>query len=328
MDSAGGERPGLPLFARYPALTSLPHVALGVFPTPVERLQLPGTAAQLWVKRDDLTAPAFGGNKVRALEFLLATVRPGDTVLTVGGEGSTHVLTTAAHARALGANTIAVRWLHEMNPVADAVAVRARDACTRIATTRGAISGMLRAIGLRLSERVHWVPAGGTSPLGMLGHVNAALELAQQIEQGLAPRVDRIVVPLGSGGTLAGLALGVAIAGLDIALVGARVVPRVIANRTRVLALARATARLIERVTGEAVPRLGSVEVVHEEYGGAYGRATAAGSAAEAALHTVAGIRLDATYSAKALAAVLNQRSNEPVLFWLTFDARWLSEPS
>lgn len=328
MDSAVTDRVPLPLITRFPALARVPRVSLGDFPTPVQRVAGLDGGAELWVKRDDLSAREYGGNKVRALEFLLAGVAPGDTVLTVGGEGSTHVLATAAHAQRLGATTIAVRWRHERNESADAVAARARTLCAAVTTSQWAVSGMLRALGLRASRSLRWVPAGGTSPLGMLGHVNAALELAQQMVAGELPPVDRIVVPLGSGGTVAGLALGLAIAGIEATVVGARVAPRIVANRTRVGALARRTARLIESVTGSAMPRPVNVEVVHESYGGAYGRPTRAGLAAAAAMQKATGVRLDATYSAKALAAALGAPTRERVLFWLTFDARWLGGPS
>jgi D-cysteine desulfhydrase len=318
----------LPLYERFPALRRVPRVALGAFPTPVERVAgVPGRAAPLWLKRDDLTAAEFGGNKVRALEFLLAPVRAGDTVLTVGGEGSTHVLATAFHAARLGARTEAVRWRHEMNDAALVVASRAAAACRRVDTSRWAAVGLARAAATRLARRVVWVPAGGTSPLGMLGHVNAALELAHQVARGELPAPSRVVVPLGSGGTMAGLALGFAAAGLHCEVVGARVVSRVVANRRRVLALAAATARLIARLTGERPPPLPARErlrVVHEAYGGAYGRETPAGRAAAAALREARGLPLDATYGAKALAVALELVDGE-TLFWLTFDARWMT---
>ncbi|MCA7081928.1 pyridoxal-phosphate dependent enzyme, partial [Staphylococcus aureus] len=73
----------------------------------------------------------------------------------------------------------------------------------------------------------HFVPAGGTSPLGILGHVAGALELARQVDEGLLPPPARVVLPLGSGGTTAGLVLGLAIAGIDAEVVGVQVVPRV-----------------------------------------------------------------------------------------------------
>ena len=89
----------LPLFDRFPALRRLPRAALGSFPSPVEHL--PGASGRppMWLKREDLDVEPrhLGGNKVRALEFLLGDVRPGDIIVTLGGEGSTHVLATAVH---------------------------------------------------------------------------------------------------------------------------------------------------------------------------------------------------------------------------------------
>jgi D-cysteine desulfhydrase len=150
----------------------------------VQRLSLPGVRSAVWVKRDDLDAPAFGGNKVRALEFLLGDVRPGDVVLTLGGEGSTHVLATAVLARRLGAVPRAVHWRHEMNPIAHAAAARAHTLCEIVARSGNAMTGIARAYLARRRGGVRWVPLGGTSPLGMLGHVNAGLELAAQIARG------------------------------------------------------------------------------------------------------------------------------------------------
>jgi len=265
----------LPLLVRFPALAQLPHVSLGAFPTPVQRVDLGDEplAGELWIKRDDLTATPLGGNKVRALEFLLATLAPGQAVLTAGGEGSTHVLTTATYVRALGGTTHAVRWKHDMNPSALDVATRARAICARVITTRSPISGLIRAHASRRSG-TRWIPPGGTSPLGMLGHVNAALELAEQMARGEMPTPARVVLPVGSGGTAAGLALGFAIAGIETIVVGARVAPRIAAGRMRVLALAARERRYLERIAGEEIPRVdrSRVEILHTVYAGAYGR--------------------------------------------------------
>ena len=169
---------------------------------------------------------------------------------------------------------------------------------------------------------------GGSSPLGVLGHVNAALELERQISAGSLPRPARIIVPLGTGGTAAGLALGLAIAGLRIPVVAARIGPRIGANRRRVLVLARATRGLIRRVAGRPVPSLTSdaLRVVHDVYGGAYGRPLPAGDRAAEQMMVWRGLALDATYSAKAFAAAIahHRNSEDPTLFWLTFDGRML----
>jgi D-cysteine desulfhydrase len=316
----------LPLVQRFPALASVRRLALGTFPSPVMRLHGLDTRGAMWVKRDDLNAPSFGGNKVRALEFLLAGVPAGGAVLTAGGEGSTHVLSTAGVGRALGLRVTAIRWRHDMNPAAQAVAARAAALCTEVRTTATPVGAFLAALAARARGGYWWVPPGGTSPLGMLGQVNAALELAAQISRGELPAPRYVVVPLGSGGTAAGLALGFASAGLDTTVVAARVAPRLAANHLRLLALARSCATLIRRLGGQAVPRVSAmrIRVAHDVYGGGYGRALPAARGIADELHRRTGIALDDTYSAKAFAAAIGlaHRSDEPILFWLTFDAR------
>jgi 1-aminocyclopropane-1-carboxylate deaminase/D-cysteine desulfhydrase-like pyridoxal-dependent ACC family enzyme len=317
----------IPLVRRFPALARVPHEALGNFPTPVQRLELRGEqlAGELWIKRDDLTASPLGGNKVRALEFLLAGLVPGEIVLTAGGEGSTHVLTTAMYVQALGGTTRAVRWRHEMNPSAVRVADRARALCASVITAPGSASGLLRAHAAR-RRNVRWIPPGGTSPLGMLGHVNAALELAEQVARGELPAPAAVVLPVGSGGTAAGLALGFAIAGMRTVVVGARVAPRIAAGRMRVLALARRARRYLERLSGERIPRVdvSRVQIIHDVYAGAYGRALPGAERVATMLQRATGLELDGTYSAKAFSAAmaLAARERHPVLFWLTFDGR------
>jgi D-cysteine desulfhydrase len=317
----------IPLLARFPALAALPRVALGVVRTPVERLPPGEDGPALWLKRDDLSAPELGGNKVRALEFLLGAVRAGDTVLTLGGEGSTHVLATTVYATRLGARVVALRWPHDMHPLAHEVAAEAERRGARVIRTANVVTALARTLPSRLLGRVHYVPIGGSTPVGALGHVNAALELADQIRAGELPMPGRIVVPLGSGGTAAGLVVGLAIAGLPVVVVGARVAPRIGANHRRVLALARATAALVARLSGQPVPRppADALTVVHDAYGGAYGRPLPEAEALAARLRRATGLQLDATYSAKALAAARTSArgSPSPTLLWVTFDGRW-----
>jgi D-cysteine desulfhydrase len=165
--------------------------------------------------------------------------------------------------------------------------------------------------------------------------VNAALELADQIDAGELPAPGRVVVPLGSGGTAAGLTLGFAIAGLDTVVIGARVGPRIGANRMRVLRLVEETRRLITRYTGRAPAevRPDRMRVSHELYGGAYARPHPTAEHAAVLVNSLRGWRLDATYSAKAFGVALDLAGAEsrPTVFWMTFDARWMksygSEP-
>ena len=325
---AGGAESDLALYRRFPALRTIPRARLCALPSPV--MSASAVHPRLWIKRDDLNAATFGGNKARSLEFLLGAVRAGETVLTIGGEGSTHVLATAVHARAIGADTIAMRWKHDMNPGA----VRVSGLIAQSATgplSSNAVFAIARALAHRLRRKVHYVPLGGSTPLGVLAQVNAGLELAEQIAAGDLPAPARVVLPLGSGGTTAGLALAFAIAGLDIEVVGARVAPRLAANKRRVLQLANGARRLIHGATGERVRRVprGMVRVVHDTFGGAYGRILPGSQESADLLLDAYGIRLDSTYSAKAFVAALAcaRERDGPTLFWLTFDGRCLDAP-
>lgn len=313
----------LPLLRRFPALAKLPRAQLGLYPTPVQRLAL-DDGRTLLIKRDDRSGTTMGGNKVRGLEWLLGDVRRGEKVVTVGPRGSTHALATATYARPLGADVTVVRWNQEMNDAARLVAARLEGAARIIdvawVPAAYVVAGTLRARGAR------WIPAGGATPLAVLGQVNAALELAEQITAGECELPERLVVPLGTGGTAAGLALGLRIAGLGTQVVAVRVVPRLVGRLGRVVKLADATATLIERLAGERLPRVerqrGDVRVEHSYYAGAYGRPLFGPRSDDEALRS-AGIRVDDTYSRKALAAALAQRDHL-TLFWLTFDGRLL----
>jgi len=315
-----------PLIERLPALRRFPRASLGRFPSAVTSADT--LAPGLWLKREDLNAEPLGGNKVRALEFLLGGVAGGDTVVTVGAAGSTHALATAIYARQLGARVRCFRWRQEMNPAAHRVAARTSEETGASRLSRTVAGAYARALVARL-RGARWVPAGGSSPLGVLGQVNAGLELARQIGEGALPHPDRVVVPLGTGGTVAGLALGLAIANVATEIVAVRVVPRVVANARHVRSLVSRTARLIEHASGARVsrPDARGVHVVHDFYGGAYGRATTEGDRVASDCLDRMGIVVDPTYGAKALAAavaIANERRGT-TLFWLSFDGRWMA---
>jgi len=319
------------LLARFPRLAdSLPRAALQLRETPVEEWRVGGVT--LLIKRDDLDTPLLGGNKARALELLLARVDPRRAVLTVGATGSTHALAVARHGAALGLRTQVITWPQETHVIADATAVRMRQLAD-VTPARSVAGAFLRAAWRRAVRRPHWIPAGGSTPLGALGHVDAALELVDQLARDERGLPDRIVLPLGSGGTTAGLLVGLAVAGARTQVVGVRVVPRLVGNRGHVLRLARRTRALLASLGGEPLPPLDPSRLVieHGAYGSAYGRETAAAQRAAELLRAAGGPPLDGTYSAKAFAVALAHAQRAPdegVIFWLTFDGRWLASPS
>jgi len=256
-----------------------------------------------------------GGNKVRALEFLLGAVTPGDTVITLGARGSTHVLATAVHAARLGARTIAYTWPQVMNPTALAVADELRARCYRIVPTFHALAALARYTYAHARGddprygtahgTTHFVPIGGTSRVGIRGHIEAGRELAEQIRRGEMPIPETVVVPLGTGGTAAGIAIGLGVEGIQTAVTAVRVVPWIATPPWRIPRLIRASGL-------RAVP----VRVDDTAYGGAYGKPLDRGRQAAAEI----GLPLDDTYMAKAAAVALAGRG--PTLLWVTFNAR------
>jgi D-cysteine desulfhydrase len=161
-----------------------------------------------------------------------------------------------------------------------------------------------------------WIPSGGAHPRGVVGHFVGGLELALQLRD----PPDAIVVPLGSGGTAAGLALAMRVLGWSTHVVAVRVAPVIVANRWRVTSLARRTARLLARLDSSIrVPDSRSV-VVLDGIGAGYGHPSVPGEVARA-LAGAHGLILEPTYGAKAFATLpaLATGGFRRVVFWHTF---------
>src|SRR2546426_4921973 len=143
----------------------------------------------------------------RSLEFLLAGARPDTVFAPLGGTGSPHCLATAVHAAAAGGRAVLAQFPQPETPASRAVAsaCRARAALVVHAGARAslplAVLDAWRRAGALGPRR--WIPGGGAHPRAVVGHLLAGLELASQ----LASPPDAIVLPLGTGGTAAGLAL-------------------------------------------------------------------------------------------------------------------------
>lgn len=310
----------------------LAHVPLGELPTRVEPLEALSAGAEVWVKRDDLTSAAYGGNKPRKLELLLgeALARGRERVVTFGAYGSHHALATAIHGRRVG---LAVRLELFPQPITPHVARQLR--CDQAAGAE--LSAVPFAAALPLAIGAHTllarsgevIPAGGSSPLGTIGFVEAGLELAAQLAAGELPAPDLIVVAGGTCGTAAGLALGLDLAGLAAPprIVAVRVVPRLMCN-ARVIA--RLRARCLARLQEAGLPAAAAqgagrtqVEVDPLELGRGYGVETPAACVARERF-AAAGLALEPTYTAKAAAALLRWAEGpgrgRRVLYWHTLN--------
>ncbi|MCB9786286.1 MAG: pyridoxal-phosphate dependent enzyme [Deltaproteobacteria bacterium] len=316
----------------------VPRVRLGDWPTPIDSLAGLGRA-DLFTKREDLSAQAYGGNKVRPLETMLAWYvhRGAERVYATGAWGSNQALATAVHARRVGLDAGALLFPQPASPSA-ALNLRAllsvgadvqllpTIALFPAAAARAALLGRLR------SGRDVVMAPGAATPRGAIGHLTAALEVALAVHEGRLPAPRHVVLPVGSTCTSAGLLAGFAAAahlGLGFTdgppLVHAvRVTPWPVTADFRILGLAARTAALIEELGGPPSPSPAALRARLRTssafLGRGYGRRTPAGDEATAAFAAAGGPRLDCTYSAKAAAYLLHTMPSleGPILFWST----------
>jgi 1-aminocyclopropane-1-carboxylate deaminase/D-cysteine desulfhydrase-like pyridoxal-dependent ACC family enzyme len=301
--------------------TAFAPCSLGEWPTPLQEQPALARALglqALWLKREDLA----GGNKVRGLEFLLAGAPPRSVFVTIGGEGSSHALATARCVKQQGHRAAVALFPQPDTPASRGVAA-ATAAVAHLVVRSSSLITLPWAV-LRAWRAAHhlgggtprWIPGGGAAPRAVMGHLLATLELSAQLD---APP-DTIVVPLGTGGTAAGIALGIAWLGWSTRVVAVKVAPRIVANRWRTLRLARKAAAVIRDTGLEfSVPRSAMRVEVVDGMGKGYGHATAEGETARA-LAAEHGLRLDPTYGAKAFSYFL-QTGNRTAraIFWHTF---------
>jgi D-cysteine desulfhydrase family pyridoxal phosphate-dependent enzyme len=312
-------------------LDRIERVPLAHLPTPWEEAPRLGEAfglSRLWIKRDDATGLALGGNKARKLEYLMAeALRQGaDTVLTCGGEQSNHARMTAAAACRLGMR--AILFLDDPEPrerqgnvlLDDLLGAEVR--FLPVGTLHALYAAMDRCAAelAARGRRPYVIPVGGSTPLGCLGYVRAVRELAgQAAERGLDVRT--MVVATGSTGTLAGMALGA-----RLFLAGARVIGISVSSpaercREKAARIASEAAALLESDLGFAPDDF----VVYDTFiGEGYGVPTREGGEALSLAARCEGLVMDPVYTGKALAGLraLAARGeiarDEAVVFWHT----------
>lgn len=324
----------LPIFAAFPALRSaVGYTQLGTLPTPLDSYRGKDAGLRLdtlMLKRDDLSGRAYGGNKVRKLEFLLGdALRAGARgVVTFGVAGSNHALATSIYARASGLESYSMLTRQSNAAYVRRNLLRGLNAGAHLVpcdSESDAVQAAARVIreAAGQGELIVSIPGGGSSPLGCLGFVNAGLELAEQIRQRSLPQPDRIYLALGTVGTVAGLLLGLRLAGLSTQVTAVRVVREDIARPERMLGLLQGAGQLLglERAPDVALP-----EIRHEFFGPGYARFTPEGVAAMEVARRTLGLKLEGTYTGKAFAALLEDCRNgrlegKNVLFWNTYNS-------
>ncbi|PZN96003.1 MAG: D-cysteine desulfhydrase [Alphaproteobacteria bacterium] len=319
-------------------LARFPRVRLAHLPTPLEPLPRLSEVlgVELWIKRDDCTGLAGGGNKTRKLEFLLgdAMEQGADTLVTQGAVQSNHVRQTAAAAAAHGlrcevileerTGSRATDYVHNGNVLMDRLFgadIRFVDGGSDMPSELEITAEQVRARG----GRPYVIPGGGSNPIGALGYVDCAREIVVQADELDLP-IDRIVTATGSAGTHAGLVAGLAVMGADIPVLGIGVRAPKPKQEENVLKLARQTAALLGRpdaVTTEMV--VADCDYVGEGYGLIDGAVI---EALKLAARTD-GIVLDPVYTGKAMKGLIalakaGRFKDETVVFLHTGGAQGL----
>ena len=302
-------------------LDELPRARLGHAPTPIDAMPNLGARlgpARLYVKRDDCTGLAFGGNKVRQLEFYLgeAVARNADTVLITGAVQSNFVRLAAAGARKLGMDCHI--QLEERVPKTDPVYRNSGNVLLdRIlgATLHSYPHGedeagadkRIREIAAELEaqgRRPYVIPlAPGHAPLGALGYVVAAREiLAQMAAEGLA--IDEVVVASGSGHTHAGLLFGLRALGCPVTVTGICVRRPAEAQRERIESRCREIAELLDV---EPIVDDSDIRLLDDVLGPGYGQLNPATIEAIGMAARSEGLVLDPVYTGKTMAGFIQR---------------------
>ena len=292
------------------ALDGLPRVSLAYLPTPLERLDNLSRrlGIEMWVKRDDQTGLAMGGNKARKLEFLLgdATSQGADVVITTGGTQSNHARMTAAACRKLGLECKLVldRGVHPENGNllldqllgADIEIVGNADPAVA-ASRMQELSDDLAQEG----RRPYIIPRGGSVPAGAVGYAKMVSELATQCEEA-GIDVDSVYLGTGSGGTHSGIMAGRQALGLHWSVQGISVSRSREEQIPKILGLTEAT--LGRLGFGDGVEPE-DVRVDDTYVGPGYGYPTEQTWEAIGLLGRLEGIILDPVYTGKAMAGLL-----------------------
>jgi len=297
-------------------LARYPRHFLAHLPTPLERLdrltkELGGP--EIWIKRDDCTGLATGGNKTRKLEFLMAEaqVQGADIVMTQGATQSNHARQTAAFAAKLGMQCHLLledrtqsnneNYNFNGNVLLDhlhGATTEKRAGGLDMHAEMEAVAEIYRAQG----KNVYTIPGGGSNPTGALGYVNCAFEmLAQFNDRGL--KIDHIVHATGSAGTQAGLITGLKAMNANIPLLGIGVRAPKAKQEENVFNLAVATA---EKLGCAGVVKRMDVIANTDYVGEGYGIPTKGCLEAIAMFAELEGILLDPVYSAKGAAGFID----------------------
>ncbi len=331
------------LFAKFPALRGkIPFIPLATLPTPLTPMEKLSSrlGAEVWVKRDGLSHPIYGGNKIRKFEFIFADIlrRKARVVITGGALGSHHTLATAVIARQLGIKAVCCYFCEPINDE-----VRRNLLMSAPLGIEAHFCGDYPGLALSflwqylrhflLSRHLpYFIYPGASGTLGIIGYVNAALEIKEQLDSMGIPEPEAVFVAVGSCGTFAGLLLGAKLVGLGSRIIGVRVIEENIANQAKVARMVNRTVRFLRKFD-PTVPQVQirpkDVELLAEYLGPGYAHPTPEALKAVELVAELEGLPLETTYTGKTMAALLDYARARPgsrLLFVDTFTERLLLE--
>jgi D-cysteine desulfhydrase len=325
-----------PLFDAFPGLRGrVPFTALANLPTPLEPMKRLSAevGAEVWVKRDGLTHPVYGGNKIRKFEFIFGDLlrKGARAVLTGGGLGSHHTLATAVIARQFGVQAVCAYYCQPIDEevfrnlrLSAGLGIEAHF-CGDYVGLALSFARQYARWWVRTGRPPYFIYPGGPGTLGVLGYVNAAFEIQAQWAAMGGRKPEAMFVAAGSCGTFAGLLLGARLAGLDAAVVGVRIIEEDVANRAKIARMVNRAARYLWR-RDPLVPRIeirpGEVQLLDGYLGAGYAHPTEKGRRAVERVAETENLPLETTYTGKAMAALLDYVERHPgarVLFVDTF---------
>lgn len=321
----------------YPEIGArLPILPLADLPTPVSAhaVAVGDRTCRVLIKHDDVTGQIYGGNKVRKLEYVFARARERGArrIATFGAVGSNHAVATAIYANACHFDCTCFLSHQSLKPGLGRALRIHQQYGTEVLRLARPGPDRLAQFRRYLQGRSVWVvPLGGSSWLGSVGFVNAGLELAHQLRAGAIPLPSRIYVALGTMGTAIGLALGLALAGIDTEVQAIRVTAREFANEDAAMRLMQKCATLLHHYDQSIPADLASrarLVCRNEFFGDGYGRTNEVTEAAIDFAGEHLGLALESTYSGKTMAAMLadlRDGQSDEVLFWNTWNSRPLN---
>ena len=284
---------------------------------------------EIYIKRDDMTPLAMGGNKLRKLEFLMADAlaQNAKVIVTAGAIQSNHVRQTAAVAAMFGLECVALlenpiqsndkNFLHNGNKLLTDLFGTRCIMCEELTDPQAQMEELIKTLNL---QDAYIVPVGGSNALGALGYIQCAIEIAQQTPKHI--EFDKIIVASGSAGTHAGLAIGLQQLLPNTQLIGVTVSRTQQDQAPKVEKLQLELAQLLE------IEKTPKIQLWDNFFAPMYGMPNNAGLNAIKLLAQKEGILLDPVYTGKAMAGLIDYLENStektPVLFVHTGGAQAL----